>query len=270
MHWQLLKNTTVLSGGTIIGNGSTSRTNRVNLASGYGGSSVLTQAVTAGDRIELRFISDPPSLGEFVGVTFTITLDSDTDNDGLDDSDETGVYLTNPNDPDTDDDGLLDGTEVNMAIGGECPDPLVADTDGDGLLDGAEVNTIGTNPCSSDSDADGVNDGTDPRPLIPGVTSGYIEEQLRQTSQDVLSFNLSVFDAPNSNAARGRRNAISNRLASAANAVASGNEQEAIDSLNDLLLKLDGNPEPPDWMLPSTEKSNLRDDVQLMIDLLAY
>ena len=68
--------------------------------------------------------------------------------------------------------------------------------------------------------------------------------------------NLSLFDAPNNNARKGRRNAISNKLNAAANAVASGDFQDAIDQLTSLLAKLDGAPNPPDWMVDSPGESS--------------
>jgi len=78
----------------------------------------------------------------------------DTDEDGLSDSDETDIYLTDPLDPDTDGDGLLDGDEVNIYH----TDPTIADSDGDGVSDGDEVNTYGTDPKQDDSDSDGITD----------------------------------------------------------------------------------------------------------------
>ena len=51
----------------------------------------------------------------FVLVLGNNAVAQDTDGDGLSDSDEINIYLTNPNDDDTDDDGLTDGFEVNGA-----------------------------------------------------------------------------------------------------------------------------------------------------------
>lgn len=191
----------------------------------------------------------------------------DTDGDGLSDANE-AVHGTNPNDPDTDDDGLLDGTEVDMAQGTGCPSPLDPDSDNDGLLDGAEV-ALGTSPCNPDTDGDGVNDSQDPTPLVPGVPGSYIENALRNQSGTVLNLSLSLFDAPNNNARAGRRNAMSNKLTSAANKVASGDRFGAIDDLTSLLQKLDGDPSPPDWMVDGTAKDALRDEILLLIALLS-
>ena len=55
---------------------------------------------------------------------------SDTDNDGLSDSDELNIYNTDPLNPDTDEDGLNDGDEVILGL-----NPLKSDTDDNGVLD---------------------------------------------------------------------------------------------------------------------------------------
>lgn len=60
---------------------------------------------------------------------------------------------TNPSKTDTDGDGLSDSEEVLICH----TNPLVVDTDGDTISDYAEV-SIGTNPQSTDTDADGMPD----------------------------------------------------------------------------------------------------------------
>lgn len=79
---------------------------------------------------------------------------SDSDSDGLSDSEEVNTYSTDPLDADSDDDGLNDGDEVNTY----SSDPFDTDSDDDGLTDGNEVNTHGTDPSDSDSDDDGLSD----------------------------------------------------------------------------------------------------------------
>ena len=69
--------------------------------------------------------------------------DTDDDNDGLSDTQES-TRGTNPLLPDTDGDGLTDGAEVNTY----GTNPLLVDTDGDGLSDGVEI-SYGTNPTAS-------------------------------------------------------------------------------------------------------------------------
>lgn len=62
---------------------------------------------------------------------------TDTDGDGLSDSDERFAYKTDPASSDTDGDGLTDGAEIAMGSS-----PIAADTDGDGLEDGEELGTV--------------------------------------------------------------------------------------------------------------------------------
>ncbi len=203
---------------------------------------------------------------DFVRVT-DLATPADTDNDGLTDADELSVHHTDPNDADTDDDGLLDGTEVDMAEGSGCPNPLVADSDGDGLNDGYEVG-IGSSPCMPDTDDDGVRDDRDPTPTDPGVPSSFIEAELRDLGAEIDALGLSVFSGKTDNAAAGRRNALSNKANAAANAVAAGNIVEAVEELYSVLDKVDGEPEPPDWMLASPEKDAVAMNVALLIELL--
>ena len=66
---------------------------------------------------------------------------TDSDHDGLSDSDETNVYHTNPNNPDSDADGLPDGVDV-LTYGAN---PLSADTDIDGYTDSEEA-ALGKDP----------------------------------------------------------------------------------------------------------------------------
>jgi len=67
---------------------------------------------------------------------FSVGDATDTDGDGLSDSDERFIYKTNADDSDTDGDELSDGEEIAMGSS-----PLAADTDGDGLSDGEELGT---------------------------------------------------------------------------------------------------------------------------------
>jgi hypothetical protein len=84
---------------------------------------------------------------------------SDTDGDGLTDSEEVQIYQTDPLNSDTDGDGLTDSEEINNLIFLEIKtNPRKQDTDTDGLLDGEEIK-IGTNPRKQDTDTDGLLDG---------------------------------------------------------------------------------------------------------------
>ena len=134
---------------------------------------------------------------------------SDSDDDGLIDSIETGndgAYDagvdTNPLDPDTDNDGILDGVE-DLDQDGEKglleTDPLLADTDGDLLLDGEEdANQNGQldpgetdplDPCdplgifpSCDFDGDGLINSEDPDDDNDGVDDEYDVKDYDPTS----------------------------------------------------------------------------------------
>lgn len=192
----------------------------------------------------------------------------DGDGDGLDDRVEL-VLGTDPLDPDTDDDGLLDGVEVDMAMGSGCPNPLISDSDGDGLRDGEEVLTYATNPCIRDTDADGVEDGVDPLPNVPGVTSGYLEERARFLSAWIQTQPLTWFEGPNDNAKKGRRNALFTRVGSAANSMRRLEFIGAAELLRNVLAKVDGQSPSPDWMGPSSERSFVRDELILLLSLLA-
>jgi hypothetical protein len=209
--------------------------------------------------------------------------DPDDDNDGLSDLNEV-VFGTDPFVRDTDGDGLLDGTEVDMAMGSGCPNPLSSDSDIDTISDGDEV-TGGTNPCNSDTDGDGVPDNVDPTPTMPGVPQSFIEAELLDlATAEIPGLDLAQFTGPNVNANKGRRNALANRAANAASQTAAGNYGAAIEELESLLDKIDGESPPPDWMddsLPDatdidgdadtaeSARSALAEDVSLMIELLA-
>jgi len=201
--------------------------------------------------------------------------DTDSDMDGLADGLE-AAHGTDPLVADSDGDGLLDGTEVDMqALSGvpDCPNPAFGgdDSDGDTLSDGDEV-TLGTDPCSTDTDGDTIADNIDDLPLTPGVSSGFIESDLRALCTLVKGLNLENFTAPNNNARKGRRNAICNKLNSAAKKVAQGDFASARDQLHSLLQKVDDENQPPDWMvhvgMDPTGKDVVRDDVELMIFLI--
>ena len=135
------------------------------------------------------------------------------------------------------------------------------------MTDGAEINA-GTNPCNADTDGDGLNDGVDPYPLTPGVPPEILAALTLAVAEDVQTISVSEFLAPNSNAAKGRRTALSNNLFDAAVAIENGQYQSALASLTMVANKVDGQSPPPDWMLPGPEKSALYADVQALIFLL--
>ncbi len=87
-----------------------------------------------------------------LGLSPTLT---DSDFDGLDDFEETYIYMTSGSNPDTDSDFLLDSLEINEYN----TDPRNNDSDMDSLLDGQEVLIYGSNPLLADSDHDSLPDG---------------------------------------------------------------------------------------------------------------
>jgi hypothetical protein len=169
------------------------------------------------------------SRATFVYRLFKITNDSD--NDGLDDNDETNIHGTDPENPDTDSDNLSDGDEVNT----HQTNPLLADSDSDGMPDDFEVMyqlnalqddaaadpdideltnfqefTLGTSPINADTDGDGENDGEDAEPLIPnsapsifGVPSSSIEQDSEYSftpnveyAGDISTISLTISNQP--------------------------------------------------------------------------
>jgi len=99
--------------------------------------------------------------------------DLDDDNDGLSDEHETAIG-TNPLQSDTDNDGVddaidvfpLDPTEWSNNDGDNLGDNADPDDDNDGLTD-KEEHLLGTDPFNHDTDRDGVKDSLDVFPLNP-------------------------------------------------------------------------------------------------------
>ncbi|MFT5288767.1 MAG: hypothetical protein ACI82F_000824 [Planctomycetota bacterium] len=204
--------------------------------------------------------------GSLSGSIYVFALSPpDADGDGLSDADEIALG-TNPNNSDTDGDGLDDFTEVDIAGGGSCPDPLNPDSDGDTLPDGEEALTLGTDPCSYDTDGDGVPDQIDPAPTVPDEIGSVIEEALHIVALTMNTTELVFFNGPNANASAGRRNSLSNRCKKAAKATGNDNVSAAIAQLEGVLAKIDG--DEPDWMEPSPEQASLAEDISLLIGLL--
>ncbi len=198
-----------------------------------------------------------------VGLAF-----GDRDGDGLDDGEEAEIG-TDPLNADTDGDGLLDGVEEDIAMGTGCPSPLDPDSDGDSLPDGIEVLALGSDPCNVDSDGDGVSDDVDPSPTIPGVTTGFLEDQVRVLAAVVDAYDLDLFVGANDNARKGRRNSLANRVRNAANAIANLDTSTATNLLTNVRLRVDGVSPPQDWMVGSVEQASVRDELDLLLSLLS-
>jgi len=107
------------------------------------------------DYVEVKHLSQDPLIADDIYANRPApvtqsqsTIDVDTDQDGLTDSEEAKLG-TDPNNPDSDGDGLTDGDEVVRYK----TEPLNADSDGDGFTDGEEVqggyNPLGSGKCTN-------------------------------------------------------------------------------------------------------------------------
>ncbi|MDY7109762.1 MAG: hypothetical protein SYC29_14090 [Planctomycetota bacterium] len=194
--------------------------------------------------------------------------DADFDDDGLSDGNE-ALFGTDPENPDTDGDGLTDGEEVDAAMGTGCPDPLAFDSDGDTLSDGEEVD-LTTDPCNVDTDGDGVEDDIDPLPVEPGVPDDFLAEWTMDVSTDIRGLDLPLFTGPSDFSKRVRRTILSGLTSFAAMLIEFGYDDFASVYLTIVYRRVDGASPPRDWIVDSPEKTDLADEIDLLIDLLAF
>lgn len=154
---------------------------------------IPTDAVSGQSYLRLRW-STTAGLNALLGANngevedFVISIQGDSDNDGLTDYEEAALG-TDPEATDTDNDGLSDyaelaGVDGDRATAADNTNPLDADSDDDGLSDGAELAGMdgdpatavdNTDPNNADSDADGVQDGTESgvtAPVLAGISTG--------------------------------------------------------------------------------------------------
>ncbi len=113
------------------------------------------------DVILLKYVSsdtdgDGLSDSDEINTYGTDPIDSDTDGDDLSDSDEIDTYGTDPNDSDTDGDGLPDGWEVLNSLN-PLLDDSASDPDSDNLINSDEF-TNSADPNDADTDNDGLSD----------------------------------------------------------------------------------------------------------------
>lgn len=107
-------------------------------------STVYTNPDTDGDGLW-----DGPEAGKFWmvnGMRYfdfnSIPTKANSDDDGLNDYQETVTEGTKPLMPDSDDDGWTDGEEVNHIIWPVRTEPLMPDTDDDGLIDSIDPDPL--------------------------------------------------------------------------------------------------------------------------------
>lgn len=153
-------------------------------ATSLGGTFSATNRPNAGAGVDVAVVYSSTN----VVVQVTVGPATDTDGDGLSDSDETTIYTTLPGTADSDGDSLSDGDEVHVY----GTHPKKPDSDGDNLDDDDELLVHGTDPNESDTDGDGSDDdveiaaGTDPLDSqdFPGSgpelavtdTSGFVDD----------------------------------------------------------------------------------------------
>jgi len=125
--------------------------------------------------LSIDFDTDGDGLDDDTEVNIgTDPNDADSDDDGVQDGDEPlydqdtdGDGLINALDPDSDDDGLFDGTEMGL----DCANPATDPSAGNCTPDG-DSGTTTTDPLDPDSDGGGVSDGSEDGNLNGVVDSG--------------------------------------------------------------------------------------------------
>lgn len=105
---------------------------------------------------------------------------------------------------------------------------------------------------------------------VLGSATDTLLEQAHTLVAKIQALDLSVFRGPNNKANSGLRKSLANRAIKAANAIASDDIEDAIDALDSLLNKIDGQAPPPDWMDDSQEKTDVAITVaDLIVQLVA-
>ncbi len=208
------------------------------------------------------------NVGLGTSLAFSVGQVSDSDGDGLTDSDEINIHGTDPNDADTDDDGIDDGDEVDLAAGGDLPclDPTNPDSDGDGLLDGDEQDA-GTDPCAVDTDGDGIPDDIDPAPLDADGNTHALVDIIFDDAYYVHCLPLDEFHG-NYWRARARRHALASVIFSSGIFLWYGYDNIALHQLHLVRRRIDGDPSHRDWMVDGEAKDFLLEEIDFLIDVI--
>lgn len=111
--------------------------------------------------MKIRFFLGVFCIGLFFSFPFSTRAATDSDVDGLSDSEEIELYFTNPNNPDTDGDGFTDFEELKNDYSPHQKNGLRLsenDYDADGLSDWMELRWFGSSIGKVDTDSDALAD----------------------------------------------------------------------------------------------------------------
>ena len=89
------------------------------------------------------------------------------------------------------------------------------------------------------------------------IDAEAIAERIADLADDIRELDLELIDAPNDRAADGRRNALANRADDAAAFLLDGDLDSALESLDSILIRVDGERRPRDWLAASSERDEL-------------
>ena len=103
---------------------------------------------------------------------------TDTDNDGLSDWQELGIYRTSPYLADTDSDGVSDADEVANNTDPNCPTDRVCGSEGVNDLDGAQASTPGASSANQNPSDSAIDD------LLRQQLDNELQNQSATASQD--------------------------------------------------------------------------------------
>ena len=104
--------------------------------------------------------------------------------------------------------------------------------------------------------------------LVQFEIVGPVREALGDLAETISEFDVSCFVAPNDNAKKERRKAMSDEVKAVSKTLAANHIQGAISQLTSLVARLDGEPNPEDWMDPSEKKERVREGLEGVIAML--
>lgn len=147
--------------------------------------------------------------------------------------------------PDCDGNGVPDVCDLASGAGADC--------NNNGVPDSCDIATLH----SFDANHNGVPDECeDPAQLAQGLC------------HEIATLDIALFVGHNNHVRAERRHSLSVRACQAAERIVHGHNHAAIALLRDILEKIDGQSPPPDWMIPSAQKTALAAEVAHLIALL--